>query len=943
VTFYASDGSAVDSEIVTITVVEAGNQEPVLAAIGAQSVAEGTLLTFGVTATDADGTQPVLTTSTLPSGATFVNYGDGTGDFDWTPDFTQSGTYSVTFYAADGVATDSEVVSITVNDAGNQPPVLAAIGAKNTLEGVNLTFGVSATDADGTIPTLSTSTLQALASFTDNGDGTGTFDWTADYTQAGVYNITFYANDGIESDSEIVTITVGEAGNQIPILAAIGSQLVTENNLLSFAVSGSDPDGTVPGLMTSTLPTGATFTDNGDGTGLFDWTPGFTQASVYSVTFYATDGILLDSEVVSITVLEAGNQTPVLATIGAQSVAEGALLNFDISATDPDNTVPALSNSVLPTGATFIDNGDGTGTFDWTPDFTQFGVYSVTFYATDGVLTDSEVVQITVNEAGNQSPILSSIGLQATIEGQNLNFTVLATDPDSTIPALSTTILPTGATFVDNGDGSGNFDWTPDFTQSGTYLVTFYATDGLATDSEVVTIAVNEVGNQAPVLAAIGLQSTNEAVNLTFAVSATDPDGSIPNLTTSTLPQSGVYDITFYASDGTLRDSEIVAITVIDVGNQLPVLAVIGEQTTTEGINLNFGVSATDPDGTIPALTTSVLPTGASFTDNGDGTGSFDWTPEFTQAGTYPVTFYATDDTAGVDSEIVTITVNESGNQNPTLAAIGSQSTGEGINLNFAVTATDPDSTIPTLSTSTLPTGAAFVDNGDGSGTFDWTPDYTQSGTYSVTFYADDGLATDSELVTITVNEAGNQTPVLATIGPRSTDEGVNLNFGVTATDPDGIIPVLSTSALPTGATFTDNGDGSGSFDWTPDFTQGGVYSISFYATDGAATDSEVVSITVNESGNQQPTLAAIGAQTTTEGVNLNFAVSASDPDSTIPVLTISTLPTGAVFVDNGDGTGEFDWTGHRSRQPNAYPGHDRYEEHRRGRKPQLRRLGHRS
>ncbi len=220
--------------------------------------------------------------------------------------------------------------------------------------------------------------------------------------------------------------------------------------------------------MTSTLPTGATFTDNGDGTGLFDCTPGITQASVYSVTFYATDGILLDSEVVSITVLEAGNQTPVLATIGAQSVAEGALLNFDISATDPDNTVPALSNSVLPTGATFIDNGDGTGTFDWTPDFTQFGVYSVTFYATDGVLTDSEVVQITVNEAGNQSPILSSIGLQATIEGQNLNFTVLATDPDSTIPALSTTILPTGATFVDNGDGSGNFDWTPEFKEGGT-------------------------------------------------------------------------------------------------------------------------------------------------------------------------------------------------------------------------------------------------------------------------------------------------------------------------------------------------------------------------------------------------------------------------------------------------------------------------------------------
>ena len=92
-----------------------------------------------------------MTTSTLPAGALFVDSGNGTGSFDWTPDLTQGGTYYVTFYATDdSAAVDSEVVTITVTEVGNQPPVLDSIGAQSTTEGIQLTFGVSATDAEST-------------------------------------------------------------------------------------------------------------------------------------------------------------------------------------------------------------------------------------------------------------------------------------------------------------------------------------------------------------------------------------------------------------------------------------------------------------------------------------------------------------------------------------------------------------------------------------------------------------------------------------------------------------------------------------------------------------------------------------------------------------------------------------------------------------------------
>ena len=930
VTFYADDGALIDSEQVVITVNEAGNQSPVLAAIGAQSITETVNLNFGINASDPDATIPGLTTSTLPTGATFADNGDGSGTFDWTPGFTDAGAYNVTFYADDGALIDSEQVVITVNEVGNQSPVLAAIGPRSTTETVNLNFGVSATDPDATIPALSTSTLPTGATFVDNGDGSGTFDWTPGFTDAGTHNVTFYADDGALIDSEQVVITVNEIGNQPPQLDPIGPQVTTENINLNFTVTASDPDATIPNLTTSALPSGASFVDNGDGSGTFDWTPDFTQASVYNITFFADDGSFIHSEVVAITVNEAGNQSPLLTAIGAQSTTEDVNLSFGVTATDPDATIPTLTTSTLPTGASFVDNGDGSGSFDWTPGFLDAGVYNVTFYADDGALIDSEQVAITVNEAGNQSPLLAAIGAQSTTETVNLNFGINASDPDATIPSLTTSTLPTGATFVDNGDGSGTFDWTPGFTDAGTYNVTFYADDGALIDSEQVVITVNEVGNQSPVLAAIGAQSTTEAVNLNFGISASDPDATIPSLTTSTLPtgatfvdngdgsgtfdwtphfaNAGIYNVTFYADDGALIDSEQVVITVNEAGNQPPTLDPIGPQVTTENVNLNFIVTATDPDSTIPALSTSALPAGASFVDNGDGSGTFDWTPGFTQAGPHNVTFFA-DDGSFIHSEVVTITVNEAGNQSPLLAAIGAQSTFEDVNLNFGVTATDPDATIPALSTSTLPTGAGFVDNGDGSGTFDWTPGFTDAGTYNITFYADDGALIDSEQVVITVIESGNQSPVLAAIGAQSTTETVNLNFAVTATDPDATIPALSSSTVPTGATFVDNGDGSGTFDWTPGFTDAGTYNVTFYADDGALIDSEQVVITVNEVGNQSPLLAAIGAQSTTEDVNLNFGVNASDPDATIPGLTTSTLPTGATFVDNGDGSGTFDWT----------------------------------
>jgi len=101
--------------------------------------------------------------------------------------------------------------------------------------------------------------------------------------------------------------------------------------------------------------------------------------------------------------VEAANQPhpPVLQFIPDRTVQEGHQLSFIVEATDQDGTIPALTASSLPAGASFSEQADGTGIFDWTPAVGQAGTYPVTFIASDGALQDTKKATIRVTPAGD--------------------------------------------------------------------------------------------------------------------------------------------------------------------------------------------------------------------------------------------------------------------------------------------------------------------------------------------------------------------------------------------------------------------------------------------------------------------------------------------------------------------------------------------------------------
>lgn len=258
-------------------------------------------------------------------------------------------------------------------------------------------------------------------------DVTHVFQWTPTDEQIGDYPVAFEVTNGTYTVTYQVNIAVLPP-NEPPVLAPVGDQTVDEGQTLAFGLTATDPDGNPLTYAADNLPAGATLDPN---TGAFSWTPDYTQAGTYAVRFTVSDGRASDFEIVTFTVTNV-NRPPVLASVGPQSVDENQPLTFTLTATDPDGEPLTFATTTeLPPGSRF---DPATRTFQWTPDYRQAGVYTVGFSVSDGQLSASEAVSITVHNV-NRAPVAqagpdqrltatSAAGITITLDG------TASVDPD---------------------------------------------------------------------------------------------------------------------------------------------------------------------------------------------------------------------------------------------------------------------------------------------------------------------------------------------------------------------------------------------------------------------------------------------------------------------------------------------------------------------------------
>ncbi len=112
----------------------------------------------------------------------------------------------------------------------------------------------------------------------------------------------------------------------------------------------------------------------------------------------------------AITATFSTNAPPVFEAVADQVIGTGQTLTFQVQAGDPGGDLVTLAYMPLPAGATFVNNGNGQGTFSWQPTVWQGGEYEVTFIASDGSGQSSLTVKITVQGMSAAIPMVIGSG-----------------------------------------------------------------------------------------------------------------------------------------------------------------------------------------------------------------------------------------------------------------------------------------------------------------------------------------------------------------------------------------------------------------------------------------------------------------------------------------------------------------------------------------------------
>ncbi len=383
---------------------------------------------------------------------------------------------------------------------------------------------------------------------------------------------------------------------------------------------------------------------------------------------------------------------------------------------------------------------------------------------------------VPANSAPN-AEITSPAGDVQVQPGEPVAFAGTASDPDGDMVAVLWAF----------GDGSTSTDLVPgdhSYAAAGTYTVTLTATDsqGLSDPTPATrTITVVAGGNQAPdgtITQPAGNVSIAPGDPVTFAGTASDPDGDTVTVlwdfgdgatSTSLSPgahvyaAAGIYTVTFTATDSQgladpTPDTRTVTVTAGSANNPPngTITQPAGNVTINAGGSVTFAGTASDPDG--DAVTV--------LWDFGDGSTSTALSPgahTYAIAGTYTVTFTATDSQGLADpspaSRIITVTAANNPPNATIVQPAGNVTIDAGQSVTFAGIASDPDGDAVTVVWSF----------GDGATSTALSPGghvYANVGTYTVTLTATDskGLADPSPASrTITVN-AASTAPTFASI-----------------------------------------------------------------------------------------------------------------------------------------------------------------------------------
>ncbi len=545
---------------------------------------------------------------------------------EWQTDYDDAGDYEIKITASDGINQTVERVSLIVENK-NQPPQLKEkkIVVKETQE-VNLKEFISDPDNDPLQYTFS-------APFDDDGR------WKTDYESAGSFVSIIIIDDGEFKVKEKIEVEVLNTNQPPTIINSFFAGKVydfEEDENLEFFVDASDSDYD-PLTYLWLLDNETVIGEEKKGKYYFD----YNSAGDHSLKVTVKSGISEVSKEWTVHVANV-NRRPEFELLPL-TVNEGEKIFLDLPDIDLDGDTLNYS---------FEKPLDNKG--EWQTDFNDAGTYKLEVIASDGQLTATEEMKITVLDV-DQEPVLNLPPKLEVKEGEELSLYLDVSDPDGDNVTIKFKNLPQGA---DYNEISKLLSWEPDFNtikrKGGLFSNVLNAlrlehyflnkmvmplgisacSSAKCTSGDVDLVIYNV--NQAPAFRKMGNLSFTETELVKIQAKANDPDNDLIRYSYSSplnkrsgewqtdYDDEGEYLVYITVTDGHFPATMPVNVKVLKKNRQPELIIKKEDFIVNENDELMFNVEAVDPDNDQLEIRVGNFSQRISFKDS-----IFTWKPDY--------------------------------------------------------------------------------------------------------------------------------------------------------------------------------------------------------------------------------------------------------------------------------------------------------------------------
>ncbi len=571
--------------------------------------------------------------------------------------FIDNGLFANTNYyyhvRAVGVGGNSAYTSDALAKTLNNKPVIVDVANFAMRYASSKTVGISATDADNEVLTLTAENMPAFAVLNPTGNGTANLvlnPTIADQAGSPYTMRVIVADPNGGKDTTTFSITVN--ANYVPVINNVNNVTIAEGATTGVSLVANDQDGNGTLVWSvGSIPAFATLQNNGNGNASLNLAPTYAQAGAYSATLNVTDGAGgLATVTFAITVTDA-NPPSVKTYIRIQnSAAAPAPWNNATSVTTNnlknENGVTTTQSLQFQTGAwnTWYEGpqtGNNSGVYPDVvlKDYYYFGIFgapeTVDFRLAG--LTPGTAYNVTLYGGSAWSGTANNGTTSYTVNGTTQSLFV-QNNTSNTVTFAGVVANASGYITVSMAKAAGtpvgyiNAIVLEQPFNDGTAPVMPINLAAQTLPNGFIKLTWNDIAyNETSYLV---YRSTSPAGPFTTPLNPGATNANSTEYTDATVASNTTYYYKIEAANNTGTSGKTNAVSATST-NKAPILAVVNDATVKTGGSVIVNTNATDDPGDVLTTTVSNLPAFAVFQNNSNGVAQITFNPSINDVGVY--------------------------------------------------------------------------------------------------------------------------------------------------------------------------------------------------------------------------------------------------------------------------------------------------------------------